>query len=357
MAKQRWRGLKGPGLDPESQIAYLESRGITFERIDKAEAAAYLRDVGGFMRTASYKSLYPKTTGIVNVPQDSASVDRRDNLGGNGGQRKSSRDKVNAGSRGGSAQISRYMGLDFSELVDLTEIDHLLRITFLPIALDVEQAAKLSLLYQANKHHEDPYGLVIDYMDSLSGGRKARLEAELEDRRGDSDVYEGDLIDKYVGDMPVWVFAEALDFGDFLELWGYCAGRWQSDDLREMRYLLKDVKDLRNACAHGSAVLNGITTGTFPHDAPKMLICGLSGAQIGTPDERTRWLKNPRTLQMLATLWASSHIVRSDDRRQAAREGLDSLLQRCRLHADWYTDVEPLTSAYRFFSQSVRAWY
>ncbi len=134
MAKERWRGLKGPGLDPESQIAYLESRGITFERIDKAEAAAYLRDVGGFMRTASYKSLYPKTTGIVNVPQDSASVDRRDNLGGNGGQRKSSRDKVNAGSRGGSAQISRYMGLDFSELVDLTEIDHLLRITFLPIA-------------------------------------------------------------------------------------------------------------------------------------------------------------------------------------------------------------------------------
>ncbi len=347
MAKERWRGLKGPGLDPESQIAYLESRGITFERIDKAEAAAYLRDVGGFMRTASYKSLYPKTLGAGDGAQNGVNATHQDG----------SRDKINAGSRGGSAQISRYMGLDFSELVDLTEIDHQLRITFLPIALDVEQAAKLSLLYQANKHHEDPYGLVNDYMDSLSGGRKARLEAELEDRRGDSDIYEGDLIDKYAGDMPVWVFAEALDFGDFLELWGYCAGRWQSDDLREMRYLLKDVKDLRNACAHGSAVLNGITTGTFPHDAPKMLSSGLSGAQIGTPDERTRWLKNPRTLQMLATLWASSHIVRSDDRRQAAREGLDSLLQRCRLHADWYADVEPLTSSYRFFSQAIRSWY
>lgn len=54
---------------------------------------------------------------------------------------------------------------------------------------------------------------------SRAGG--ARLEAELEDRRGDADVYAGDLIDKYVGDMPVWVIAEILDFGDFLELWRF----------------------------------------------------------------------------------------------------------------------------------------
>lgn len=318
MAKQRWRGQKGPTLDPDSQVVYLESRGVTFERVDRQTAARYLRDVGGYMRTASYKSLYPKTTGA-----------------------------------GG---VSRYIGLDFSELIDLTEIDHRLRMTFLPIALDVEQAAKLELLYCADRHREDPYAVVGDYFSSLSGGRRARLEAELEDRRGDSDVYEGELIDKYVGDMPLWVIAEVLDFGDFLELWAFCANRWHDDDLKETRYLLKDVKELRNACAHGSAVLNGISSGASKYETPRPLQDALSGSHIGTGDERDRWTRNPRTLEMLAALWGMRDIVRSDDRREAAKAGLDALLARASLHADWYADVEPLCGCYRFFSLVAQAW-
>lgn len=314
----RWRGEKGPTLDPERQVTYLESRGIGFERMDRKEAAAYLRDVGGFMRTAAYKSLFAK---------------ERDGHG-----------------------ITRYVGLDFSQLVDLCEIDHDLRHVFLPIALDVEQAAKLALLYQADRQGENPYDLVGDYFVSLSGGRRARLEAELEDRRGDADVYAGDLIDKYVGDMPVWVIAEILDFGDFLELWRFCAERWRSDDLVQERYLLKDVKELRNACAHGSCVLNGIGAGQTRYPAPDLLVRAVSATRVGTTADQDRWLNNPRTLEMLATLWCSHELVRSDDRRAEARLGLEALAARCRQHADWYRDNEPLTSCYRYFSGIVAAW-
>ena len=58
---------------------------------------------------------------------------------------------------------------------------------------------------------------------------------------------------------------------------------------------------------------------------------------------------------MLAALWGIRDIVRSDDRHEAAKAGVDALLARARLHADWYTDVEPLCSCYRFFSQTARA--
>lgn len=349
MSKERWRGQKGPTLDPDSQVAYLESRGITFERIDKTAAARYLRDVGGFMRTASYKSLFPKTTDCVETTGHKGETEGSETAR----IQEAAKDEEGATGQG----ISRYVGLDFSELIDLTEIDHQLRMTFLPIALDAEQAAKLSLLYKADKHHEDPYALINDYFSSLSSGRRARLEAELEDRRGDADVYEGELINKYVGDMPVWVIAEVLDFGDFLELWGYCAERWHDSDLKEMRYLLKNVKELRNACAHGSAVLNGITTDIYRYEVPRPLVDALSGGKINAPHERDRWTKNPRTLEMLCALWASCHIVRSNDRKSTAKKDLGTLLDRARLHADWYADVEPLISCYRFFSEVIRAWY
>lgn len=320
MAKHttRWHGKPGPTLNPKDQISYLASRGISFERVDQNTAARYLRDTGGFMRTASYKSLFPKLRHAD-----------------------------------GS---SSYIGLDFAELMDLTEIDHQLRLSFLPLALDVEHSAKLQLLYLANKKHEDPYEIVEAYISSLSAGKQERLMAELESRRGDNDIYSGLLIDKYVGDMPLWVIAEVFDFGDFLDLWGFCARRWHSEELIQLRYLLKDTKDLRNACAHGSCILNGIACGYTPYETPLLLTQALKSARITSEQEIERWTSNPRTLELLAALWCSKELVRDERRRTYAHTSLDKLFARARKHADWYTDNEALVSCYRFFMLIAKAW-
>ncbi|WP_068539115.1 Abi family protein [Olegusella massiliensis] len=316
--KMRWHGKPGPTLDPKDQISYLASRGITFERVDQNTATRYLRDTGGFMRTASYKSLFPKL-------------------------------RHTDGS-------SSYIGLDFAELMDLTEIDHELRFCFLPLVLDVEHSAKLQLLYLANKKHEDPYEIVEAYISSLSSGKRQRLMAELENRRGDNDIYSGFLIDKYVEDMPLWVIAEVFDFGDFLDLWGFCARRWHSEELVQVRYLLKDTKDLRNACAHGSCILNGIASGYAPYETPLPLIQALKNAHIASDQQIMRWTSNPRTLELLAALWCFNKLVRDEQRRAYAHTSLDKFFARARKHADWYTDNETLVSCYRFFMLIAKAW-
>lgn len=316
--KTRWYGKPGPTLNPKDQVSYLASRGISFELFDQERAMQYLRNTNGFMRTAAYKSLFPKLRHADGT--------------------------------------SSYINLDFAQLVDLTEIDHQLRLCFLPLALDVEYAAKLHLLYLANKKHEDAFGLVKDYISSLSAGKQERLSAELENRRGDNDVYSGMLIDKYVGDMPLWVMAEVLDFGDFLELGHFCARRWHLDDLSALLYLLKDTKNLRNACAHGSTIINGIAKGKAKYETPEVLTQALWASRVASKDEIGRWTNNPRTLELLAALWCSRELVHDDDRRAFARSNLEQLCARMRQHADWYHDNEVLVSCYRFFVRIVDAW-
>jgi hypothetical protein len=156
--------------------------------------------------------------------------------------------------------------------------------------------------------------------------------------------------------MPVWVIAEVLDFGDFLDLCDFCAERWSDTRLTEVNRLLRDIKELRNACAHGSCVLNGIGKGTSPFKTPAPLVSALSGARLAGDHELIQWTTNPRTLEMLAALWGLHELVRSDARKEEAREGFKKLLDRAQLHAEWYAHNELLCSCYRFFERIIVAW-
>ena len=51
-----------PFMTPERLVAALKARGVTFELCSEEEAADYLAHANNYLRTASYRKLYPVRT-------------------------------------------------------------------------------------------------------------------------------------------------------------------------------------------------------------------------------------------------------------------------------------------------------
>ena len=120
-----------PKLAVEEQIAHLKSKGVTFGLCSEEEAAECLSDRTCHFKLAAYRVLFDKRVG---------------------------------GERDGE-----YVGLDLGHLRDLAAIDHMLRYTLLPMALDVEHFAKAELMRgPTERPEEDGYSIVGDYLAGLS---------------------------------------------------------------------------------------------------------------------------------------------------------------------------------------------
>ena len=112
--------------------------------------------------------------------------------------------KVNGGKRHGE-----YVNLDFKMLVDLSIVDMLLRKALLPLAIDVEHFAKVSLLGAIESAGEDGYEIVEAFLCSNPVIRD-------EINRGRSSAYIEGLLNRYsFPDFPVWAFMEVISFGTF----------------------------------------------------------------------------------------------------------------------------------------------
>ena len=155
-----------PKLDPEGQIAFLRGKGVTFERMDEADAMRYLSRESYLFSAYAYRTLFPR--------------------------------------RVGGAHDGEYANLDFFDLVDLERLDRELRAAVLPLALDAEHLAKVRVLDEvARRPSEDGHSIVRDYMAALSPSERSRREAEISRLRRDE--YSGDLQRHYAGEMPIWV--------------------------------------------------------------------------------------------------------------------------------------------------------
>lgn len=151
----------------------------------------------------------------------------------------------------------------------------------------------------ARRSSEDGYAIVRNYMDSLLPSERARRESEISRLRRDE--YSGDLQRHYADNMPIWVFLELSSFGTVADVYRFCANRWRDGSMLDEHYMLKKAKDVRNACAHSAAMLNG-----FGHNihvaksAPSELTAALHEAGFSKRLRSSR-MKNPR-LQQIASL-------------------------------------------------------
>lgn len=264
-----------PLLDVERQIALLKSKGVTFEACDERHAAEYLR-LNNYLRTASYRALYPR--------------------------------QVDGDSPGA------YVGLDFAALVALSRVDRRLREALLLAAVDVEHFAKVKVLNLATDHGEDGYGVVEGYWASLGHDRRNRVRRGLAARAASGeghDTYTGDLIAHHgVEALPLQVLVEVLEFGPFLTLYKCCAERWDDPDMLQEHYVLKSVKAIRNAAAHGSCIVNGFAVGgeDAAFRTPELITRSLNESGMRNGHVRRAKMRNLRVAQITALLYSVSSL-------------------------------------------------
>ena len=202
--------------------------------------------------------------------------------------------------RVGGAHDGEYANLDFCDLVDLERLDRELRAALLPLALDAEHLAKARVLDEvARRPDEDGHSIVRDYMASLTPSEHSRRAAEIS--RLQRDEYSGDLQRHYAAEMPIWVLLELSSFGTVADVYRYCARRWDDAAMLDEHYMLKKTRDVRNACAHSAAIINGLgTNGHVARPAPSELTIALREAGFSKRSRSSR-MRNPR-LQQIATL-------------------------------------------------------
>ena len=202
---------------------------------------------------------------------------------------------------------------------------------------------------------------MADYLNQLDYQRRRYVSRSLAVRsRGGRthDEYKGDLIAHHLDDLPMWVFLEVVDFGTFVDLYRFCAGRWGDDVMAQEHYVLKSVKSLRNATAHNSCIINGFTKKAPRAESPTNSLLLKSMNELGIRNTKTRRAKmsNRRIAQMASSLWALQHFCTSKDTllRDAAR--LNALKNRFETSRQLYFKTNGIAPYFDFLWKLVDTW-
>lgn len=309
-----------PLLSIDEQIAQLKAQGVTFELCSEETAKRYLTDRTYYFKLRSYRTLFDKRVG---------------------------------GKRDG-----QYVNLDFGHLLALASLDRDLRYALLPLTLDVEHAARTKLMRTVTERaDEDGYSICADYMASLNHSERNRRKGDV--KMLERDIYCSGLLQKYGPDpakMPAWVLLELFSFGSFIDLYLFCAGRWNDASMENEHYLLRQAKSVRNACAHSSAMLNELrqidrTVATDNGVEQAIAKAGLSHRV------RTARMESPRIKQIVTLMYLHSITIRQGTGRRHAIERMQSLKRQMASVVELMPTNDVVTSNLSFMMTLIDNWF
>lgn len=256
-------------LTAKEQVRHSEGKGVQFNDFSKTKAIRYLEENNNYFKLRAFRKNYIK------------------------------------------GEDGKYLHLDFADLVDLAVIDNRLRVILLEMAISIEHFSKVHLLKVLQKSEPNGSQVVMEYVDQLDLKPKNILKEEL--KKNKNSLYCGNLYKKYLGNKmhcPVWVFIEMVSFGQYLHFYEFCANRSQGKNKKELLrrlYLMRVVKDLRNACAHNNCIINDLRAPL--NKAPNQEIQQVV-AKLGISKEvRERHLKRVAMYQIITTLYTHKEIV------------------------------------------------
>lgn len=318
-----------PKLSYADQILHLEKKGVTFNRVSKAEAVTYLMETNNLFKLSSYRKNYNKeVTG------------------------------------------ERYLNLDFSQLVDLATIDTRLRTLVLEMALSIEHFAKVKLLKRITLSTlEDGYSIVNDYLSNLCESYpKGYSHLINEIARNGNGPYCNELFKSYHTKMPVWAFLELIPFGSFISFYKFCADRFIQYDhhdyllandkqMQDEFYMLLDIKHLRNAAAHNNCILNDLKTKKKTTKKKSNLRLTRALSNIGTSSTtRSRKLANERIAQILTCFFMFTLIVKSPGSRKHFAESMQAFKLRLFRDNSYSTNIL-IKSTFELFQDVIDNWF
>ena len=306
-----------PRLSLDEQIAYLKEKGVQFNITNETDARTYLERNNNYFKLTAYRKNYDKHPG---------------------GENK-----------------GKYINLEFAYLIDLAIIDMKLRYQMLQLALDVEHHTRLQLIGKMEQYGEDGYQIVEDYIDSLSDAQRGNLSNEIE--RSKKSIYCKNLVEKYDGEYPVWVFVEIVSFGDLINFYGFCADRFDGKEMRDMFFRLRTCKEIRNASAHNNCILNDLKAGTATHASNAAVVKELMKIKGLNANFRKNRMSNARIQQIVTLLYTHRSMVRSDGIIQSEAEALHKIIERMGKNAKYYKENNMISSTFNFLKIVVYNWY
>ena len=310
-----------PKLNTDGQIQHLLSKGVKFNLISVDEATTYLRNNNNYFKLRAYRKNFPKHPSGPNE--------------------------------------GKYINLDFAELKDLSIIDMRMRYVFIQMALDIEHFAKVKLLQAIEDSNDDGYQIVEDYCNDLMATDATNGTHHFDSLEGDlsrnrNNPYCGGIIAKYDGCYPVWAFVEIIPLGSMIHFYGYCAKKLGRKDLEDEFYLLKTIKELRNAAAHSNCIIHDMGTKDSKHKTNYSVLRALNGISKAVKDSQ---LGNKRMRQMITLLYTHKILVTSVGVHNHTKLILNELVDRMYHHIDYYADNENIIAAFDFLKKAVDIWF
>ena len=308
-----------PKLTVEQQIEHLEEKGITFDLYSKEDAKDYLCNNSYYFKLASYRKNFPKH---------------------NYGEDK-----------------DKYIKLDFAQLVDLAVIDMRLRYILVQMSMDIEHYIKVELLSIIGKNLlEDGYSICDDFRNSLPEEQLKRLDTEI-DKCNDSD-YTRDLLSHYDNKhIPVWILLEVIPFGRLISFYKFCADRFNDKKMQKNFFLLLPCKQVRNAAAHSSCMLNNLLPDTAVRKPSNAVSRALSQVSNLSETTRKRKMMNLRIQQIVTLLYVHKEFVTSRGVHKRAATMLSDLAVRMNKNIDYYEDNSCVKTSLCFLSSVIDKWF
>lgn len=326
---------KKPMKTVDQLIEHMRNKGVQFTIITEDSAKQHLDRHNNYFKLTSYRKNYTKTT-----------------TGENAG---------------------KYENLEFAYLIELARIDTIVRHLLLQMCLDIEHFMKVSLIKavedrMSNIGDEDGYKIISGFLlaDDIVpmsdraeaiARRNSQFSRKISQNR--KNPYCGGLISNYSDEMPIWAFVELGSFGDLKELIQYYSkttGWIPPIDLQS----LDRVRQIRNACAHGNAIINDLrplgntnATKNGTSVAPLFISSFVKNAGIGEASRKKK-LSNPRINQIVHLLYVYDTVVTSVNTRNMRLKELHELIDsRLIQNKIYFGSNQLLTSTYEFFRKIV----
>lgn len=310
-------------LTAQDQVLHSKSKGVKFEKFSEDDAIKYLEENNNYFKLRAFRKNFTKN------------------------------------------QKGLYLNLDFAQLVDLAILDNRLRRILLEMTLSIEHFSKVHLLKVLQAAGEDGYQIVTDYINQLSQKSQNILLSDL--HKNKTSHYCGNLYRKYLAttpmNAPVWAFIEVISFGQYLHFYEYCAKRVHAQALSDRLYLMRVVKDLRNACAHNNCIINDLRA-PLPqaiqkvrNNTSKNLALTQAVSKLSISDARRKKYLGRLTLyQITTTLYSHKEIVISKGVHNHIAEELQEF--KLRYHRDCnYSETPLIDGSFTFLFDVIKAWF
>lgn len=272
-----------PKLNSEQLIRRLDGKGVKFDLYTVDQAKIFLSKHNNYFKLTSYRKNFIKS--------------------------KNDEGKM------------QYKDLDFKHLVVLSKIDMLLRYHLMHMCLDIEHSLKVRCLKLIEDNPlDDGYSIVKDFIEfKKSDLVPVKKDIVREISRNVGSVYLRDLMIKHevtsdttdLKDFPVWAFLEVISFGTLRAFIAYYDDKYKLGD-KQLVYLIGSVREVRNAAAHNSCMLNNLQNDFkgMSHYSDPRLSNFLSHAGINQSRRKIK-LSNPVIHQIVGVFYTHELIVTS----------------------------------------------